>query len=117
MKIRLVVDGVSLPATLDDVPCSRDLLAQLPLTLALSDYGDIEKIADLPRALTHEGAPAGVTPAIGDIAYYAPWGNLAIFIRDFAYSAGLVRLGRLDVDPGPLTRKGVATLRIERDAP
>jgi len=32
----------------------------------------------------------------GDIAYYAPWGSLAIFHRDFSYSRGLVRLGRLE---------------------
>jgi hypothetical protein len=33
---------------------------------------------------------------VGDIAYYAPWGNLAIFYKDFGYSRGLVKLGRLD---------------------
>jgi len=25
-----------------------------------------------------------------------PWGNLALFYRDFTYSDGLIRLGRLD---------------------
>jgi Cyclophilin-like family len=35
-------------------------------------------------------------PSIGDIAYYAPWGNLAIFYKDFRYSRGLVSLGRVD---------------------
>ncbi len=117
MKIRLIVNGTSLPATLDDTPSSRDLLEQLPLTLTWSDYGDIEKVSDLPRALTREGAPAGVKPATGDITYYAPWGNLAIFVRDFSYSTGLIRLGRLEGDLGPLRRKGTLTLRIERDTP
>jgi hypothetical protein len=32
---------------------------------------------------------------VGDITYYAPWGNLAIFYRDFGYSPGLVRLGHI----------------------
>jgi hypothetical protein len=27
--------------------------------------------------------------------HYAPWGNLAIFYRDFDYSDGLVKLGAL----------------------
>jgi hypothetical protein len=27
---------------------------------------------------------------------YAPWGNLAIFYRDFTYSDDLFRLGRLE---------------------
>jgi hypothetical protein len=34
----------------------------------------------------------------GDITYYALWGNLAIFYRDFGYSNGLVILGRMDDD-------------------
>jgi hypothetical protein len=35
-------------------------------------------------------------PAAGDIAYYAPWGNLAIFSKDFGYSRGLVKLGTIE---------------------
>lgn len=31
----------------------------------------------------------------GDVAYYAPWGNLALFHKGFRHSAGLVRLGRI----------------------
>ena len=27
---------------------------------------------------------------------YAPWGNLAIFYRDYGFSRGLVPLGKLD---------------------
>jgi hypothetical protein len=45
---------------------------------------------------------------VGDVAYYAPWGNLAIFYKEFRYSKGLIRLGRIDAGvealnvPGPL---------------
>ena len=35
-------------------------------------------------------------PSVGDITYYPPWGNVAFFYRDFGYSRGLVKLGRLD---------------------
>jgi hypothetical protein len=35
---------------------------------------------------------------VGDIAYYAPWGNLAIFHKDFGYSDGLIILGKIDGD-------------------
>lgn len=78
-----------------DSPTARDFLAQLPLTLTLKDYGGNEKIADLPRPLTRDGAPEAVTPRAGDVALYAPWGNLAIFYRDGHHSPGLIRLGRL----------------------
>ena len=81
---------------LEDTPAGRDFAALLPLTLTISDFHATEKIGDLPRPVTTDGAPAGTTPTAGDVSYYAPWGNLALFYRDFEYSAGLVRLGHLD---------------------
>lgn len=39
------------------------------------------------------------------ITYYAPWGNLAIFYRDFGYSAGLVNWA---ISKGALTRSTCA---------
>jgi hypothetical protein len=50
----------------------------------------------LPKRLSTEGVPAGVDPSKDDLAYYAPWGNLAVFYKDFRYSRGLVKLGRID---------------------
>lgn len=94
-KIQIELDGVVISATLDDNPTVRDFIARLPLTLKLKDYASTEKIGFLPDKLTTQGAPSGSTPAVGDISYYAPWGNLAIYYKDFAYSAELVRLGRV----------------------
>src|SRR3954468_13109025 len=95
MKIRMNVEGEVVTATLDDNATSRDFVSLLPLTLPLKDYAQTEKISDLPKRLTTEGAPPGADPSVGDIAYYAPWGNLAIYYRDFEYSTGLVSLGTL----------------------
>lgn len=83
---------------LADSPSSRDFLVQLPLKLTLKDYAGTEKIADLPRKLTREGAPAAITPIKGDVTFYAPWGNLAIFYEDGQHSPGLVHLGRIEGD-------------------
>lgn len=96
MKVRLVIRGKAVTATLDDNATSRDFLSLLPLKMTLKDYASTEKVSDLPRKLTTKGSPAGVDPSPGDIAYYAPWGNLAIYYRDFGYSRGLVKLGKLD---------------------
>ena len=74
----------------------RVLLSLLPMTLTLQDHASTEKIGYPPRKLSTAGAPAGVDPSVGDIAYYAPWGNLTIFYRDFGYSRGLIGLGRID---------------------
>jgi hypothetical protein len=45
--------------------------------------------------------------------YYAPWGNLALFHKDFRYSEGLVRLGRIDSGIEALRRKGPLKVTIE----
>jgi hypothetical protein len=113
MKIRLTIDGKAITATLLDNATARDLLSLLPLTLMLEDYAATEKISYLPRKLSTAGAPAGVDPEPGDIAYYAPWGNLAIFYRDAGYAKGLVKLGRLDSGIEALSVRGALKATIE----
>ena len=114
MKIRFDVEGTPLTATLDDADAARDFASLLPLTLTLEDYASTEKISDLPRKLSTTGAPAGTAASAGDITYYAPWGNLALFYRSFGYAAGLVRLGQLDAGVDALRRAGPLTAKIER---
>jgi hypothetical protein len=96
--IKIIVGETVLTATLNDSKTTRDFVSMLPLTLTLEDYNKTEKISDLPKRLSTEDAPSGSDPDVGDIAYYAPWGNLAIFYKDFGYSNGLIILGKLDGD-------------------
>lgn len=96
MKVRISIDGKEVTATLQDNQTARDYVSLLPLKLTLEDYGETEKISNLPRKLSTEGAPAGTKPSRGDLSYYAPWGNLAIFRKDFRYSDGLINLGAID---------------------
>jgi len=115
MKIRIDVNGRAISATLNHSDAARDFASLLPLTVTLEDYASTEKVATLPRKLSTTGAPAGSDPDAGDIAYYAPWGNLAMYYRDFGYSAGLVKLGRIDGGVEALRlAKGRATIvRVE----
>lgn len=113
MRIRMTINGRVATATLDDTPTARDFASLLPLTLTLTDYASTEKVSDLPRRLSQEGAPAGYAPSMGDITYYAPWGNLAIFYRDFSYSRGLIRLGRIDSGGEALNQSGSLRTTIE----
>jgi len=96
MKIRISTRNTVLTATMLDNATSRDFMSMLPLTVTLRDYAGTEKISDLPRKLSTQGAPPGSDPTVGDITLYAPWGNLAIFYKDFRYSSGLIILGRID---------------------
>ena len=114
-KLQIQLGDRTLTAVLYDCAAPRDFIAQLPLTLELSDFNGTEKIADLPDKLSTEGAPEGFTPVAGDVAYYAPWGNLAIFYRGFRYSRQLIRLGKIEGDgvkalQGPASRS--VTLRL-----
>lgn len=92
-------------------------MALLPITVTLKDYAHTEKIAMLPRKLSTRGVPAGVDPSVGDFTYYAPWGNLAIFYKDFDYSSGLAPLGRVESGLESLARlDGEAQVTIEKVA-
>lgn len=97
-----------------DNATARDFVSQLPLILSFSDYASTEKVSDLPRSLSPEGAPEGYDPSVGDITLYAPWGNLAIFYKDYGYASGLVPMGRIDFGIETLANmSGDFTITIE----
>ncbi|HEX8832042.1 MAG TPA: cyclophilin-like fold protein [Longimicrobium sp.] len=114
MKIRIWIESEPRTATLEDHEAARELAAMLPLSLTLEDYAGEEKIAVLPRRLPAGGAPpTGTAGTAGEIAYFPPWGNLAVFYLDFRYSHGLVRLGRLDAGWEALGRADTVNVTIE----
>ena len=112
-KIKVVVGEEILTATLDDNAAARDFAGMLPLELALSDYHQTEKVADLGRKLDNTDMPRAYAPRAGDITQYRPWGNLAIFYRPFQSSAGLLRLGQFDGPIDALLGDGDLRIRIE----
>lgn len=106
MQIRFRFHTHDFSAVLEGNPSSRDLLSMLPLTLTIEDYSTNEKIAYLPRKLTERGAAPFQGEALGDLCYYAPWGNLVFYHDRYRCSAGLIRLGRLNAGIQPLLTKG-----------
>lgn len=116
MTIRITSDHHVLTVELQDSKAGRAFADQLPLDLDVTDFHGIEKIADLPEPLPVDEAPAGNEPRAGDVTYYAPWGNLAIFYRDVEYSTGLVPLGRVIDGAGAVETLG-GSARLERVDP
>lgn len=112
MQIECAFDTHVFTATLEGNPSARDLLALLPLDLSIEDYATNEKIAYLPRKLTDRGAAPFGSEAVGDLCYYAPWGNLVFYYGHYRYSPGLIRLGRLDGGTRPLMTRGRFPLRL-----
>lgn len=104
---------MTMAATLYDNPSARDFAFMLPLELTIEDYGNNEKIVHLPRKLTEEGSGPFDNERPGDLCYFKPWGNLALFYADYRWD-GLIRLGRFDGDFEPLLVRGEFPVRIER---
>lgn len=113
-KIKMLFAGEQAIVVLDDHPAVRDFLSMLPLTVTFDDYNEVEKIGYLPRKLHTEGSPSSCNPSVATFAYYAPWGNLSVFYRDFRHSEGLVPLGRVTSGMERLARmQGDFTVRLE----
>ncbi|SCI75789.1 Uncharacterized conserved protein [uncultured Flavonifractor sp.] len=95
-KIRFLVDGDEIVAGLYDNPTADALYEMLPLELTFEDFNRTEKIAYLDEELPTEGAPDSCDPAVGDLCFYIPWGNLSVFYQDFRHSESLVPLGAVE---------------------
>ena len=114
MKIKFTFNGTPVVAVLEDSATTRDFLTLLPLKVKFEDYASTEKIAYLPSKLSTKGAPSEIDPKAGDVTYYAPWGNLALFYKDFRRSPDLVKLGRIVEGFDALKAAGSAEITIER---
>ena len=95
-RIKLSFNDEEVYVSLENNNSVQDLLKILPLTIKFEDYNNTEKIAMLDTKLNTSDAPAGYDPQIGDFAYYAPWGNLSVFYKDFRYSNSLIKLGTFE---------------------
>ncbi|MDP9424346.1 MAG: cyclophilin-like fold protein [Pseudomonadota bacterium] len=115
MNINIIVDGTPVQAVLLNNPTSRDFVAMLPMTVQFEDFGGSEKISHLrPRRLSTEGRTANYAANQWDITYYVPWGNIAIFYKDYDPSGDLIKMGRIVSGQQALMRSGSFSARIER---
>ena len=98
MKIQIKVKDAVLRATLLDSEAARDFASLLPLSLPMNDLFRREKYGRLPRAIS-EGGKRTHTYEVGDIAYWPPGPDVAIFYRHDGQripQPGIVVLGRID---------------------
>lgn len=116
-KIKLTFEGNEIYALINNSKAGDDFLSLLPLSVKAEDFNSTEKIFYLNKKLNTQNEPDGINPKAGDITYYAPWGNIAIFYKDFRYSNNLIYLGRFEnvSDVEKLSNmKGDFDIRIER---
>lgn len=115
MRIQITIGEQRFGATLSESDASRDLVAQLPMTLDLDDHGQVEKTGPLPSPLSLAGQPDGADPDVGDLGYYAPGNDLVLYYGDQSFFPGIVVLGRLDGDAAQRLSvlDGTVTARVE----
>lgn len=116
MKIHITVVDREITATMEDNAAAREFISRLPLEITLNDYNNTtEKIFYPDPALKTEGVKRGCAPIPGDITIYAPWGNVAIFCKNWSYSNDLIKIGHIDGDGiSALTVSGDVKVKIER---
>jgi hypothetical protein len=98
-RIKLLIGDDVATATLEDSAAARDFAAMLPMTIDMRDLFGREKPGRLPRELSIDGARREFDYEVGELAYWSPGNDIAIFYADDGQAIpqpGLVRLGTID---------------------
>ena len=111
MVINITANGKTTVFRLNDSTAARELYAQLPLSISVEDYSHNEKIFYPPKKLNTSGTPKANATA-GTLAYYAPWGDVVMFYKDFGSAPGLHELGQA-VSGDEFIQGMSGTIRIE----
>lgn len=92
-QIRITTEeGGEIVFELNESPAAGSFYRQLPLSVWVEDYAGSEKIFYPPETLDTNSAPLAQGPA-GTLAYYAPWGNVAVFYGECGGNSSLYELG------------------------
>ena len=111
-NINIIVGEQTVTATMEDNGAVREFLSRLPLEVTLEDYNSgTEKIFYPDPELSLDDTPRGCAPVAGDITIYEPWGNVAIFCRDWPESSSLIKIGHIDGD-GISLLQGTASMNV-----
>jgi len=115
MKIRLKLEDRVITATLIDSKTTQDFISLPPLRLTMNDLFRREKFGHLPRAISKEGKRTN-TYEVGDIAYWSPGPDVAIFYRHDGQEIpdpGIIVIGKIDSGVEALDVPGSVSVTVE----
>ena len=92
MHISVTASGSTIVFELNDSQAARGLYEQLPMTVAVENFSNNEKIFYPPEELDTSDAPLAEGGA-GTLAYYEPWGDVVMFYGSFDANGSLFALG------------------------
>jgi hypothetical protein len=98
VKIRIKVADKAIIATVANNQTARDFLSVLPFSVSIKDLFGREKYGDLPKALSENG-PSKNSYEVGDIAYWSPDRQFAVYYRHDGQSIpspGIIPIARID---------------------
>jgi hypothetical protein len=117
LRIAIRVGEEISTGTLAETTAARTFAAMLPVTIAARDLFGQAMAGKVPRTLAIGDAAGASQYSIGDVGYWSPSGDLAIFYADDGQSLpppGLVSLGTVDGGLSAIADAGNrATMTIE----
>lgn len=109
-KIKVTNQNRVVTFELNDSGAAQSLLDQLPLTINVKNYSSDEKVF-YPKELSLDNTPMSQGRS-GDLGYYAPWGDVCMFFRDFSSAPGLYQLGHCVAGQDQISQLS-GTIKIE----
>lgn len=92
MQIKVSNGTYEIIFQLNDSGASKSLYAQLPMDIAVENYGGNEKIF-YPEPLNTENTPLLESGSLGTLAYFAPWADVIMYYGECGSYSGLYLLG------------------------
>ena len=115
MRIRITIAGKILIASVVDNATAQDFVALLPLNLSMKDLFGREKYGDLPKQLSEKG-PIENRYEIGDIAYWSPGHQVAVYYhqdRESIPSPGIILIAQIDAGAEAFNVPGSVKVTME----
>jgi hypothetical protein len=115
MKIRISIADKVVIATVADNATARDFVSVLPLSVSMKDLFGREKYGDLPKALSENG-PRKNTYEVGEIAYWSPVHQFAIYYHqdgESIPSPGVIPIAKIDAGVEAFNVPGSVKVTIE----
>lgn len=113
MKISVKSNGNTTIYELNNSTASKELYEQLPLDIKVENYSHDEKIFYPPNKLSTNNTPLASNAKTGTLAYYAPWGDVVMFYKDFGSASGLYELGKV-ISGSEYIKSMSGTVEIEK---
>ena len=115
MKIRISVADKVVIASVADNATARDFVSVLPLSVSMKDLFGREKYGDLPKQLSENG-PRKSRYEVGDIAYWSPNHQLAVYYKqdgESIPSPGIIPIAKMDGSTEAFNVSGSVKVTIE----